>query len=483
MSLFDPQRWGLPNETIDNLADNLRGIWSRFKGCLKTKTHDTSEYGWVYLRGILTMDRDRNYANIARRVIGPDDDGQNLQHFMSDSPWDGQKVFTQIQQEIRERPELAGGMLTLDESGQERAGASSAGSSRQYLGRLGKVDMGQVGVGLGYYKDGLWAMVDAELYLPEKWFNEQYKPLWKGLHIPNRRTFATKPQIGLQMILQAQKNGLPFETVSADSLYGRDGVFRASLNTAGIKYVLDIPKDYPVYTQKPITGIPETPANKKGPPFSAIRVLNDVEPVPVESLTAEVALQKVQIRHTERGRLVYDAAAKQVWTISDQGTVRSEWLLFWRGPSDNTVSYTLSNASTSTPWQSLLRERALRYFAERVFQDAKSEAGWDELTARKYRAWIHHSALDALALWFVALTKLDWAQTFPRDKTLVAELEVVILPALSMANIRELLKSVLPLKRLSPEEARRLVIKHLVNRTRSTRSRLKGQQQTRAPSL
>ena len=82
MSLFDPQRWGLPNEAIDNLADNLRSIWSRFRGCLKTKTHDTSEYGWVYLRGILTMDTGRNYANIARRVIGPDNDGQNLQHFM-----------------------------------------------------------------------------------------------------------------------------------------------------------------------------------------------------------------------------------------------------------------------------------------------------------------------------------------------------------------------------------------------------------------
>jgi len=39
---------------------------------------------------------------------------------------------------------------------------------------------------------------------------------------------------------------------------------------------------------------------------------------------------------------------------------------------------------------------------ERTFQDAKSEAGWDELVARKYRAWMHHTALDALALWVVA---------------------------------------------------------------------------------
>lgn len=262
MSLFDPQRWGLRHSAIDNLADNLRGIWSRFKECFRTKTHDTSEYGWVYLRGILTMDKNRNYANIARRVISPDDDGQNIQHFMSDSPWEAANVFTQIQQEIKERPELSGGMLTLDESGQERSGNQSAGASRQYLGRLGKVDMGQVGVGLGYYKDGLWTMIDAELYLPEKWFNDEYKELWKALHIPAERTFATKPQIGLEMILQAQKNGLPFKMVSADSLYGRDSTFRMALDTANIKYVLDIPKDYQVYIEQPITGVPDTPVGK-----------------------------------------------------------------------------------------------------------------------------------------------------------------------------------------------------------------------------
>ena len=46
---------------------------------------------------------------------------------------------------------------------------------------------------------------------------------------------------------------------------------------------------------------------------------------------------------------------------------------------------------------------ALRELNELIL-DAKSEAGWDELVARKYRAWIHHTALDALALWFVAQT-------------------------------------------------------------------------------
>jgi SRSO17 transposase len=41
---------------------------------------------------------------------------------------------------------------------EERAGGKSAGAARQYLGRLGKVEMGQVGVALGYYAADIWTM-------------------------------------------------------------------------------------------------------------------------------------------------------------------------------------------------------------------------------------------------------------------------------------------------------------------------------------
>ncbi len=91
--IFDAQRWGLPQEAIDDLASRLRRIWTRFRDCFTTRTRDTSEYAFTYLRGLLTMDTERNYANIARRVIDPKDDGQNIQQFMSDSPWSARSVF------------------------------------------------------------------------------------------------------------------------------------------------------------------------------------------------------------------------------------------------------------------------------------------------------------------------------------------------------------------------------------------------------
>jgi SRSO17 transposase len=482
-NIFDPQRWGLPEEAVDDIANRLRNTWSRFQECFKTKTRDPSEYAWVYLRGILTMDMERNFANIARRVIDPDDNGQNLQQFMSDSPWSGEMVFKQIQVEICQRPKLAGGVLTLDECGDEKAGNQSAGAGRQYLGRFGKVDMGQVAVGLGYYKDGVWMMVDAELYLPENWFDDAHADLRRRWHIPQSRIFATKPQLGLVLIRRAKEQGLPFEVVAADSLYGRDSHFRAELEAEQVTYVLDVPINTHVYLTKPVVEVPETPPGKVGRPFSQWQVLSDEQPVEVRSLLdqPDFTLQPVELRHTERGMLIYHCAARQVWTITDEGVVRQEWLFIWQEP-DGTIHFTLSNAPLETPLPQLARWRCLRYFAERTFQDARSEAGWDELIARKYRAWMHHTALDALALWFVAEIKLDWAQLYPRDPALVHELEIAILPALSMANIRELLKAVLPLKQLSPAQARRLVIKHLVYRSRSTRSRLKAQQLCRAPT-
>src|SRR5262249_57903626 len=87
-------------------------------------------------------------------------DGQALQHFMSNSPWSGQGVFTQIQDELKAIPALAhGSTLILDESADEKAGTHNAGASRQYNGRLGKVDVCRVDTRLTYANGGVWGMV------------------------------------------------------------------------------------------------------------------------------------------------------------------------------------------------------------------------------------------------------------------------------------------------------------------------------------
>jgi len=82
-------------------------------------------------------------------------------------------------------------------------------------------------------------------------------------------------------------------------------------------------------------------------------------------------------------------------------------------------------------------------------------------------------------LYFVMLVRRQWAEKHPRAKELKGELKTEKLPALSVANIRELLAAVLPVRRFTPEQAVRVVIDHLNHRARSTGSRCRKQERER----
>lgn len=400
---------------------------------------------------------------------------------MSDSPWPTHRVFAQIQREIGHDPGLRGGILSLDESADKRAGELSAGAGRQYLGRLGKVDVGQVGVALSYSLEDFWALVDAELYLPANWFDADHAELRRRLHIPEGVVFASKPQIGLDLVLRAHSRGLPFVAVAADAVYGRDSLFRAALDKDKIPYIADVPSDYPVYVERPEVGVPPRRSDR-GPAPSNRQVLNGVESVRASSLVNEkIVWETLQLREGERGTVEVTAWARRVWTISDDWEVREEWLVVHR-QSDGKMHYSLSNAAADASLSTMMHWRGQRYFVERTFQDEKSELGWDELVAQKYRAWMHHAALAALALYFVMSVRQEWAKKYPRSEELKEEYGIPKLPALSVANIRELLDAVMPLERFTPEQALRVVIGHLENRAGSTSSRRHKQEQERQES-
>jgi len=473
-ALQDPRRWGLSSEAISTLGERLYEFWQRFRGCFKTCTHDTSGRAYDYLRGQLTMDGERNFANMARNMTG--DDGQALQHFMSNSPWAGQAVFGQIQAEIKATAALAqGSTLMLDESADEKAGTHNAGASRQYNGRMGKVDLCRVDTCLTYANGGLWAMVDGELFLPEEWFGEAFAQTRHELGIPPERTFETKIALGLKMSKRVKANGVPFDLLACDALYGRDSQFRADLAADNVEYAAQVPADTLVYLSEPQVGLP-LQRGTRGRPRTRLQVLSGERPHEVRALAQhpQTAWQRVQVRLTERGWLTADFVVQRLWTVAAGQRPRAEWLVIRRN-SEGDCSYTLLNAPTDTPQAWLIAWSCRRYFTERTFEDAKTEIGWDEFQAQKYRAWEHHLALTAAALWFVAQTKLVWGQMYTRDPALARQLEVEVLPALSTANVRELLKAVLPLPQLTPAEAIDLVITHLIHRARSTSSRLKSQ--------
>jgi SRSO17 transposase len=437
------------------LGANLRRFYRHFRSCFKTRTRDTSVYALRYWRGQLTMEDQRNFANIERR-LEPGRDGQQLQQFMSDSPWSARSVYQRIQDDIKEDQRFEhGGVLIVDETADAKAGEGSAGAARQHNGRLGKVDRCQVATCLSFVHpaSGVWTLVDAELFLPEHWFSPAYAELREELGVPAQRTFQTKPQLALAMIQRAVQQGLPFERVAADDLYGRNRAFRAGLGQ--LPYALQVPLNTPVcLSSRACTRFP---------------VMN-------VALWHKTPWQRLEVGPVERGRLRAQFVGLRVWTPDREGQLEELWLVIRRDP-DGKLTFTLLNDPADTDLNSLVGASCQRHFVERVIEDGKFELGWDDFCARKYLAWEHHVALTAAALWFIAQVKLGWKESYQRDPRLKKIFQLEVLPALSTANVRDLLQAALPLPRLGPALARKLVAQHLVNRARSTTSRLKKQRE------
>jgi len=409
------------------------------------------------------METKRNFANIGRKVAVP---GQNLQHFMSNSPWSAVALIAAVQNEIKGHPSFQKAILVLDESAEEKGGAESAGAGRQHNGRLGKVEMSQVGVFLSLVTPQVNTWIDGELYIPKHWFEQDNAEKRKGVGIPEQRRFQKKPELGWQLIQRAQDRGIPFEAVVMDDLYGRNGLLRQHLNQANIEYYGDIPLDTLVYLEPPQIVYPLT---KSGKPSKNPQV--EGRAYKVQELAQQLEWQTLRLRPNERGYLQADFARRRVWVVYEKNQVRQEWLLLRKDAKQ--VTYVLSNAPEDISLEIMAWRKTHRYLIERSNEDAKGELGWDEFQARKYRAWEHQLALTILATWFVAETRLDWMRRFQQDPALLNKYQVDVLPQLSVGNVREFLRAALPLPQLSPDQAALLVTDHLINRTRSRRSRLR----------
>ena len=148
--------------------------------------------------------------------VVPDTDYQQLQHFLSHSPWDHQAVMRQV---ASEADRLLGGhpdsCLLIDESGFVKKGKDSAGVARQWCGRLGKLENCQVGVFAALCRGERHIPIDSRLYLPKEWVEDRQRCRRAG--IPEAEIVArSKAQHALAMVQQARADGLCFAWVGLD---------------------------------------------------------------------------------------------------------------------------------------------------------------------------------------------------------------------------------------------------------------------------
>lgn len=215
----------------------------------------------------------------------------------------------------------------LDERADEQAGTPNAGASRQDNGRMGKGDVCRVDPWLPYAHGGLWAMVDGELCLPEEWVGAACAQTRRALGIPPERTCETKIALGLKMVKRVKAQGVPFDRLAGDALYGRESQFRADVDAAGVLYAAQGPADTNVYVSEPQVGVPEK-RGKRGRPRTRLHGLSRQRPHEVRGRARhpQTVWQQGMVRDTERGRLAADCAVQRVWTVAAGKRPRVAWL-------------------------------------------------------------------------------------------------------------------------------------------------------------
>ena len=362
---------------------------------------ENEELSRVYLQGLLSALERKSMEPMALSLLTGESRVKALQRFMNVGAWDVEDVGKRHRQEAAKTVSEVGGVFSVDGSDFPKKGTESVGVSRQYCGHLGKVDNCQAGVYMGYSSSKGHALLDRRLFLPERWFTEEYRGRWEKCRIPDETKFKTKPELALEMIQGLLNDGL-FEGrwVTGDDFFGRNPTFRDGLPN-GLLYLLDIPSDTRVWKKRPEIVVP--------PPFKNGRLkkarLKKGEPaaILVSALAQDCSLswQTVTVAQGSQGPIRAKAARIRVVASCDGLPGKDLWLFLRKSLHDGQIKYAFSNAPQDLPLKEMIRVSALRWPIEQCFQEGKSEIGMDHYEHRSWDAWHRHMTFVFLGQLFL----------------------------------------------------------------------------------
>ena len=334
---------------------------------------------------------------------------QRLHHMLSESAWRCTDVRHQLIEDANGHFGH-GAALVFDESALEKKGEKSAGVARQWNGRLGKTENSQVGVFAAVVRDRACALVDGELFVPERWFDDPARCLAAGM--PEERVFRTKGEMALAMLLRLRREGLHFSYSVFDAGYGHLPWLLADLDDEGETFLAEVHADQTIYLSDPH---PEVPVRTSGKGKAPSRRQTQVA---AETVTAwalaqpAAAWRRLAVREGEKGEVIADYLTRRVFIWDGQAAQARCWHLLVRREVDGTkLKFCLANAKPQASLRRLAEMQVARHFVERAFEDAKGACGMADYQVRGWQAWHHHMALVMVALMFLAKERLASRET------------------------------------------------------------------------
>lgn len=394
-----------------------------------------NEHAENYLNGLMQAPNlKRNMERMGENVSGMKYDP--TQHFISDAKWDHDEVYDSI---IQDADQIFNGdentCLAIDETYFQKKGKSSVGVSRQWNGRLGKVENSQVAVFASAVCDTAAISVGAEFYLPKVWADDKKRCL-KAKVPESKIDFKTKPELALELIDRCLENGLRFHWVTADGGYGNNGKFLRAVDDRNLTFMIDVHGKQKFFINFP-TDLREN-WQKKDDPFEH----DEIESFKVSSYTGDLKDDEwkvVSVRNSTKGLIQVDLHERCVYIWDEKERCPRRWKLVVTRDhaTKKDIKYSLTNAHEFTPKARLAYMQRQRYWVEHSFGVMKGACGLSDYQVRSWIGWHHHVAMVLLANLFIVQEQME----APDDCEL-----------LSGNDVRELLQHFLPNKKQDEAE-------------------------------
>ena len=343
----------------------------RFSACFSRQPQRVA--ATQYIDGLFN-DSERKSMQAMHGRLGDSGTYQALQHFITHSPWEAGRVWTQLRAVVPVRT----GILALDDTGFPKQGTQSPGVQRQYCGALGKIGNCQVAVSSALIAEGRTWPLAFDLYLPTAWTDDAARCAAAG--IPPTVRFREKWRLALAQVRTVLQAGFTVTGVVVDADYGTTAAFRAGLERLGLAYGVAIRGDVTMT----VAGAPA--------PQSAT-ALADGAP--------EAAWDTVTWGTGTAGPLTARFWARRVRPTPGRG---ERWLLCERSATDERKYYLLHLPAT-TPLVDLVALARSRWPIEQQYRELKDDLGLDHFEGRTYQGWTHHVVLTAVAFTFLQLER------------------------------------------------------------------------------
>ncbi len=399
---FSIPKFTIEKKEVEDFIDELKGFHEEFYDCFSRS--ESRENFFRYTSGQLSKLERKSIEPIALNVQGGN--VRSMQKFVSDVVWDESKILRKYHNMVNEDMGDSNGVLIFDESGFVKKGDDSAGVAKQYCSNLGKVENCQVGVFAAYASSSGYALLDKRLFIPEKWFTDDYEKRRNKCKIPKNVEFKTKPQLAVEMFhdLQEQKS-IPYKYVLADSLYGNSPEFIDAIEEyTDLTYFVGIPSDTLCWLERPLTRKKEY--KYKGEVHTKeILEKTEKKPISFETLamnTNNYFWYRRKVSEGTKGPIEYEFTRRRVVLSKNGLPQKTVWLIIKRTLGNNPkYSYYISNAPESTKLKTFVWLSGLRWAIEQCFEETKSELGMDQYEVRKYPGWNHHILTCILSHFFL----------------------------------------------------------------------------------